>query len=314
MDIFTITQTKFKNYFININIKRVKLKLHLFSKLLLFFFLILINSCVSPKKYKAKVAEVERKQQENERIRRQFNEAKNLLLQSSDSLKEVIVSLQTKDYQLDSLQKVSQRAIKKNDSLYQKLKINEEELAQKEKEILSKEKNISILRNRQYQRQRQSDEIQKSIKTAFSSLSKESFSVKEKSGRLYISFSNKLLFETASIDINSEGKKALQKLASILKNNTSQLDIWVEGHTDNMPVTGAELPFKDNWQLSALRASVVTQILVENGVSPKSIVAAGYGEHLPISSNETAEGKSKNRRIEIVLLPKLDEIFELIGK
>ncbi len=120
--------------------------------------------------------------------------------------------------------------------------------------------------------------------------------------------------KTASIDINSEGKKALQKLAALLKNNASGLDIWVEGHTDNMPVTGAELPFKDNWQLSALRASVVTKILVENGVSSQSIVAAGHGEYLPISSNATPEGKSENRRIEIVLLPKLDEIFELIGK
>ncbi|AFM05578.1 flagellar motor protein [Bernardetia litoralis DSM 6794] len=275
---------------------------------------LLIFSCVSPKKYKAKVAEVEKKEQENERIKRQFYEAQNLLLQSSDSLKDVIIDLQTKDYQLDSLQKMAKKTFDKNNLLTKELEQKEEELTKKESEILGKEKNISILKNKQYQRQRQSSELQKSIKTAFSSLNKESFSVKEKSGRLYISLSNKLLFETASIDINSEGKKALQKLASLLKNNASGLDIWVEGHTDNMPVTGAELPFKDNWQLSALRASVVTKILVENGVLPQNIVAAGHGEYLPISSNATPEGKSKNRRIEIVLLPKLDEIFELIGK
>lgn len=291
------------------SIKKIALPILFFS-----FLSVVVFSCVSPKKYKAKVAEVEKKDQENERIKRQFYEAQKLLLQSSDSLKNVIVDLQTKDYQLDSLQKMAKKTVEENTILNKELQEKESELIKKESEISNKEKNISILKNKQYQRQRQSNELQKSIKTAFSSLNKESFSVKEKSGRLYISLSNKLLFETASIDINSEGKKALQKLASLLKNNASGLDIWVEGHTDNMPVTGAELPFKDNWQLSALRASVVTKILVENGVSSKNIVAAGHGEHLPISSNATLEGKSKNRRIEIVLLPKLDEIFELIGK
>lgn len=293
--------------------------LHFIKKLslfiLLFFFLgVVVLSCVSPKKYKAKVAEVEKKELENERIKRQFYEAQKLVLLSSDSLREIIVSLQTKDYQLDSLQKIAKKTVEQNNSLNKELQQKEKQLETKEKEIVSKEKNISILRNKQYQRQAQSNELQKSIKSALSSLNKESFSVKEKSGRLYISLSNTLLFETASIDINSEGKKALQKLAVLIKNNATDLDIWVEGHTDNMPVTGAELPFKDNWQLSALRASVVTKILVENGISPQSIVAKGHGEFFPVSSNATAEGKSKNRRIEIVLLPKLDEIFELIGK
>lgn len=284
------------------------------SILLVFLASIIFFSCINPKKYKAKIAEIERKEQENERIKRQFYEAQKLLLLSSDSLKNIIDDLQTKDYQLDSLQKLAFKTVEKNTVLNKELQEKERELTRKESEISNKERNISTLKNKQYQRQRQSNQLQKSIKTAFSSLNKESFSVEEKSGRLYISLSNKLLFQTASIDINSEGKKALQKLAALLKNNASGLDIWVEGHTDNMPVTGVELPFKDNWQLSALRASVVTKILVNNGVSPQSIVAAGHGEYLPISSNNTVEGKSKNRRIEIVLLPKLDEIFELIEK
>ena len=297
------------------NLKLQFIKKSFLLIILLFSFLsVIILSCVSPKKYKAKVAEVEKKEQENERIKRQFYEAQKLLLQSSDSLKEVIFSLQTKDYQLDSLQKLAKRTVDENVVLNKELQQKVQELLKKEDELLIKEKNISILRNKQYQRQKQSNELQKSIKTAFSSLNKEAFSVKEKSGRLYISLSNKLLFETASIDVNSEGKKALQKLASLLKDNASGLDIWVGGHTDNMPVTGAELPFKDNWQLSALRASVVTKVLVESGVSPQNIIAAGHGEHLPVASNKTLEGKSENRRIEIVLLPKLDEIFELIGK
>jgi chemotaxis protein MotB len=290
-------------------IKKTFLSILFFSILSLIAF-----SCVSPKKYKAKVAEVEKKEQENERIKRQFHEAQKLLLLSSDSLKDVIFSLQTKDYQLDSLQKIAKKIVEKNNLLNKELQEKEQELVKKETEISKKEKNISTLKNKQYQRQAQSNELQRSIKTAFSSLNKESFSVKEKSGRLYISLSNKLLFETASIDVNTEGKKALQKLAVLLKDNASGLDIWVEGHTDNIPVTGSELPFKDNWQLSALRASVIVKVLVENGVSPQTIVAKGHGEFLPIANNNTAEGKSENRRIEIVLLPKLDEIFELLGK
>jgi chemotaxis protein MotB len=297
----------------------MNLKIHAIKKIFLFILIfsflgIITFSCISPKKYKAKVAEVERKEQENKRIKRQFYEAQKLVILSSDSLKNIILSLQTKDYQLDSLQKIAKKTADKNNLLNKELQEKETELIKKETEISKKEKNISTLKNKQYQRQVQSNDLQKSIKTAFSSLNKESFSVKEKSGRLYISLSNSLLFETASIDVNSEGKKALQKLAILLKNNASGLDIWVEGHTDNMPVTGAELPFKDNWQLSALRASVIVKVLVENGVSPQAIVAKGHGEFLPIASNNTVEGKSENRRIEIVLLPKLDEIFELLGK
>ena len=159
----------------SLQIQSVKIS---FLPILVFSLLsLVVFSCVSPKKYKAKVAEVERKEQENERIKRQFYEAQKLLLLSSDSLKEVIFSLQTKDYQLDSLQKVAKKTVDKNNVLNKELQEKEQQLTQKETEILSKEKNISVLRNKQYQRQRQSNELQKSIKTAFSSLNKESFSV-----------------------------------------------------------------------------------------------------------------------------------------
>nr|WP_084735797.1 OmpA family protein [Cystobacter ferrugineus] len=125
----------------------------------------------------------------------------------------------------------------------------------------------------------------------------------ELKGRMVVKMKDKILFSSGSTKLNKEGQDALEKVAQALKDVQGKL-IRVEGHTDNVPMpTDAKTEFDSNWELSTTRALVVVKLLQEQGVPPTMLSALGYGEYQPIASNQTAEGRSLNRRIEIVLAP-----------
>ena len=127
--------------------------------------------------------------------------------------------------------------------------------------------------------------------------------ITELSGKLTVSLSNAILFDSGKYVLRSAGADALTKVAGVLA-TISDREIRVEGHTDDDPVRGGAV-YADNWALSALRASTVVSLLVGGGVDPLNIAAVGYGEHHPLASNADAEGKAQNRRTEIVLVPRL---------
>lgn len=130
--------------------------------------------------------------------------------------------------------------------------------------------------------------------------------ITELQGKLTVGMSNAILFDSGSTEVKAEGVEALTKVAGVLAGVTSRT-ISVEGHTDNVPVR-AGASYKDNWGLSALRASTVVTLLVEQGVDPLNVAAVGFGEHRPVADNETPEGKAANRRTDIVLVPKLEQL------
>ena len=137
----------------------------------------------------------------------------------------------------------------------------------------------------------------------------------QKEGRVYVSMDEQLLFTSGSTEIEKKGEKALKDLANVLANNKN-INIMVEGHTDNVPISGA-LPSgaKDNWELSVLRAtSVVKIILKNNSIDPSRITASGRGPFKPIDPAGTSDARKKNRRTEIVLSPKLDELTKLLNQ
>ena len=138
-------------------------------------------------------------------------------------------------------------------------------------------------------------------------------SVEQRNGKVYVSMENKLLFASGSWTVGSEGKKAIKELANILAQN-GDISVLIEGHTDNVPY-GGKGPLKDNWDLSTKRATEVLKLILKNtAVDPKNLTAAGRGEFLPVASNESIDGKAKNRRIEVVLEPRLDKLNELINE
>jgi len=138
--------------------------------------------------------------------------------------------------------------------------------------------------------------------------------VTEKDGKVYVSMKNKLLFESGSWTVGAEGKKAVDLVGKVLGDNPD-ISVLIEGHTDNDKITGTiGGGVENNWDLSTKRATAIVNILSANAkVKKENLTAAGRGEFAPLLSNETAEGKAKNRRIEIILTPKLDEISKMLN-
>ena len=135
--------------------------------------------------------------------------------------------------------------------------------------------------------------------------------VENRNGRVYVSLSEKLLFKSGSTAVDPKGEDALIKLANALSKQ-ADVQVMVEGHTDNKPMNSERI--KDNWDLSVLRATAIVRILTEKGkLSDKNVIATGRGETMPVASNDTAEGRAKNRRTEIILTPRLEKILDILN-
>jgi len=135
--------------------------------------------------------------------------------------------------------------------------------------------------------------------------------IRETNGKVFISLDEKLLFASGSWDIDNKGKEILLELGKVLAND-KDINITIEGHTDNVPYRGPTA-VKDNWDLSVMRStSVVKEILKNKDINPQLITAAGRGEYFPVDTEDTREARAKNRRIDIILTPKLDELFDII--
>tara|TARA_B100000795_G_scaffold269297_1_gene258244 strand:+ start:353 stop:1351 length:999 start_codon:yes stop_codon:yes gene_type:complete len=153
--------------------------------------------------------------------------------------------------------------------------------------------------------------LKKSISKALIGLEGEGLTIEKRNGKIYIFLEENLLFASGKYVVNSGGIAALNKLANALASQTD-LEILVEGHTDDIPFSGNGL-VKDNWDLSVMRATSVVKVLTKNpSLNSLQLTAAGRAEFSPISSNKTKEGRSSNRRIEMILSPNLDDLFDLL--
>jgi chemotaxis protein MotB len=153
--------------------------------------------------------------------------------------------------------------------------------------------------------------LKDAITEALYGFEKEGLSVYTKNGMVYVSMDEKLLFSTGSIQVDPRGVQALKTLARVLEDNP-EIKITVEGHTDNVPVR-TNASFADNWDLSVKRATSIVRILLDNSsIDPTRLVASGRGEFLPVDPSNTVEARQKNRRTEIILTPRLDELYHLL--
>lgn len=155
--------------------------------------------------------------------------------------------------------------------------------------------------------------LKATLSKALNAFEGKGLTVEQKNGKVYVSMENKLLFQTGSWTVGSEGRKAVVEVGKVLGQNP-EITVLIEGHTDNDKFAGAMGQIENNWDLSTKRATAIVNILSENkAINKQSLTAAGRGEYAPLASNETAEGKAKNRRIEIILTPKLDEISKMLN-
>lgn len=183
-------------------------------------------------------------------------------------------------------------------------------LSSKLKELEQKEKVIDELQATLKQRDEAMQGILGKIENAIKQYNSSDLSVEMKNGKVYIAMSDKLLFKSGSATVDKTGKEALGTLANVLIVHPD-MNIVVEGHTDNIPMRSGT--FQDNWDLSVIRSTSVVRILTENyKLNANQITAAGKGEFAPKAENESPQGRALNRRIEIIIEPKLDEIYRVI--
>ncbi len=239
---------------------------------------------------KAKSARLAELNQEYEKLNAYY---KNLLT-SSGKLNRDMAQQQE---QLLAIQGSLERTRRVNDSLSNSLSEREKKVKELEAILASKDKAVNDLKNK--------------ISNALLNFKENDLTVKVKNGKVYVSLAEQLLFASGSTEVDAKGVTALQQLAKAVKDQRD-INIMVEGHTDNVPVSKKSQYMQDNWDLSVMRATAITKILTRAGVSPRQITASGRGEFTPLAANDTPQNRQKNRRTEIIITPNLDELFKIL--
>lgn len=220
---------------------------------------------------------------ENTKLSGQLNMTQEELQRKQDELKKLAAQLDQKQKDLDDLSA--------------QLKLREARVAELENAL--KQKDQAVV------------DLKKKLSDALLGFEGKGLTITQKNGKVYVSMEENLLFASGSISVEPKGVEALKKVAKVLEQN-NDINVMVEGHTDDVPMKGRG-DIKDNWDLSALRATSIVKIITSSSsVDPKRLTAAGRGEYFPIDPSKTAEARKKNRRTEIILTPKLDEIFKAL--
>ena len=198
-----------------------------------------------------------------------------------------------------------------NRALMERLGQMDIDLQERARSIKSREEEMLQLRQLLKEKDYNLSRLKSSVADALLGFKGEGLTVEEREGKLYVSLENSLLFPSGSWKVNENGKKAIVELAKVLVQQ-SDIQITVEGHTDNVPYMGTGL-IKDNWDLSVMRATAIVRILANNkGLKVNRITAAGKGSHSPLVENNSSENRAVNRRTEIILSPNMDKLMELL--
>ncbi|MGK0254736.1 MAG: chemotaxis protein MotB [Mariniflexile sp.] len=305
--------------------------------------LVLISSCVSPKIYKDLEAKYDNLKQVNRKLTDENedllftktateNELKQLKTAYGEALAErdrvqsdydaAKANLEALKASYDALEKNSSASIaansQKNRELLAQLEAKEQALADENQRLEKLKKELQDRSNRVNELEKViSDKdaamsaLKDAISKALTDFEGKGLTVEQRDGKVYVSMENKLLFSSGSWAVGTEGRRAVQQLGSVLGNNPD-IAVLIEGHTDNVPFQGNG-SIVGNWDLSTKRATAIVSILRENAaINAENLTAAGRGEFAPIATNDTPEGKAKNRRIEVILTPKLDELSRLL--
>lgn len=209
---------------------------------------------------------------------------------------------------IGQLQMTQEELIKKQDALSKK----EQELTQLTEELKKREARVNELESVLAKKDEDVNALKKAVSAALVGFENNGLTVTKKNGKVYVSMEEKLLFASGSTVVDSKGEGALKEIAKVLEKNTD-INVLIEGHTDNVPISGGAM--KDNWDLSVLRATSVVRILVKHAtIDPTRLTPAGRGPYLPVDNGNTADARKRNRRIEIILSPKLDELFKVLGE
>ncbi|HTI92453.1 MAG TPA: OmpA family protein [Puia sp.] len=255
----------------------------------------LLTSCVSSGRYHASLSALESARNDSARLAGRVAQQESTigqLKQQISDLDKKVDDLTNRTGQLSTDAANKQSALNKS-----------------QQELAANQKRLEQLQALMDQQKKAIQEIRKKMADALVGFNSNELTVAIKNGKVYVSLQENLLFPSGSAVVNPKGKVALGKLAEVLNNNP-EITVDIEGHTDSIPIRGK---YQDNWDLSTARATSIVRILtVDYKVDPVRIVASGHSQYDPVQPNSTADGRALNRRTEIILSPKLDELYRLI--
>jgi chemotaxis protein MotB len=292
------------------------------NKILIVFSILLLSSCVTSKKYKQLTANFQESEktvqsikEQNQSLKVQIDQAQLRIEKQTMEYDDLLTKYKDLESQLKSLQVGSSEEIAR---LIVKLQETQTDLQKREEILKTAQTELELRSQRMKELEiaiKQKDDAVKQLRQkvidALVGFNNKGLTIQEKNGKVYVSLDEQLLFKTGQWDVDPKGQQALTNLAEVLGVNPD-INVLVEGHTDNVPMRGSGM-VKDNWDLSVMRATAVTRILLKNkAIEPKRITSAGRGEFFPIDEADTPEARQKNRRTEIILTPRLDEIFRIL--
>jgi len=287
-----------------LNKDQLLLPMHIFIG---FLFILFASSCVSTSTYDAQVQKADSLQKVlfgvigvNNQLN--ANNAGNLAIISdlNEEIRLCKEKVRSLEQQVEQATKSSSEEIK---GLLGQLEKAEADLFERESKLREMQSLIK-------QRDSSMNALRERVEQSLLGFKDSGLEIEVKNGKVYVKMSNQLLFKPGSTVIDQRGRDALAQLAMVLMQQTD-ISVMIEGHTDNKPISNARIA--DNWDLSVLRSTEVARILtIENGIDPKRIIASGRSEFMPADEADTPEARTKNRRTEIILSPKLDELFNLV--
>jgi chemotaxis protein MotB len=233
---------------------------------------------------------------------KKFNESQDALARSRKRVSELSEDLSATQSRLQLMEDANANAADQIDK-------KDQELGEKQQALLDQQERLKNLQALIDKQRLQTEALREKMAKALGNFTSDQLTVFSKNGKVYVSLSEKLLFPSASAVVNTEGVQALEQVAHALNDN-KDINVNIEGHTDSIPI---KLKFEDNWALSVARATAIVRILTNTyQVDPVRITASGRSQYEPIDDNATPEGRARNRRTEIILAPKLDQLMQLI--
>ncbi len=228
--------------------------------------------------------------EDNKKLMTELQATKEDLQKKQDELRKLELALNSKENNLNNLNS---------------------DLDKTKKELEAREKRVKELEGVLSRKDSVVKALKDKVAEALMGFKENGLTVEIKNGKVYVSVEERLLFASGSWAVDVKGQDALKKLAKVLETQ-ADVNIMIEGHTDDVPYNGSG-NVKDNWDLSVMRATAIVKILTANSkINPKQLTAAGRSEYLPLDAAKTPEARKKNRRTEIIITPKLDELFQIL--
>jgi chemotaxis protein MotB len=276
-------------------------------------FVLLMASCVPMKKYNDAQQALSSARYDSSVLANKVTDLQNAMAKSNAENQRRIDSLtgQLNDaqHQIADLNKSINDQKQKIDDLNTDAANRQALLSKSKQDLISQQAKLEHLQELMDKQKKAIEDIRQKMTNALVGFNSSELSVSIKNGKVYVSLQENLLFPSGSAVVNPKGKEALGKLATVLNQNPD-ITVDIEGHTDSIPIHGK---YQDNWDLSLARASSIVRILtVDYKVDPMRVIASGHSQYDPVQTNSTPEGRQLNRRTDIILSPRLDELYKLL--